>query len=42
MYEFELFTASGKCVQTEFWTTINADLFVAGLDREHFLVQNGV
>jgi len=41
MYELELFTASGKFVQTTFWTNINADLFVAGVDREHFRVQNG-
>jgi hypothetical protein len=41
MYELELFTASGKFVRTEFWTNINADLFVAGVDREHFLVPNG-
>ena len=43
MYELEFFFAeSGKFVlQTAVWTNINADLFVAGVDREHFLVQNG-
>ena len=41
MCELELFTASGEFVQTPVWTDINADLFVAGEDGEHFLVQNG-
>ena len=38
MYELELFTVSGKFVQTA--VNINADLFVAGVDGENFLVQN--
>jgi hypothetical protein len=41
MYELELFTASGKLVRTAFCANINAGLFVAGVDREHFRVQNG-
>ena len=30
----------GRFEQTAVWTYINADLFVAGLDRDHILVQN--
>jgi hypothetical protein len=41
MHELELFTASGKFVRTAVSTNINADLFVAGVDRELFFVQNG-